>query len=251
MNFNFAGKVVLVTGASRGIGKTVAEEFAKLNATVIGTATSESGAQAVTESLSALGEGKSFGMVLNALQPETFADFVKAAEEKAGATIDILVNNAGITRDNLFMRMKDEEWDQVISCNLTAAAKLAQLTMRGMMKKRNGRIINITSIVGETGNAGQCNYAASKAGIIGFSKSLAKELAPRNVTVNCVAPGFIETDMTSVLNENIQAELLKSIPMGTMGSTADIAAAVLFLASDGARYITGTTLDVNGGMYCN
>lgn len=247
INLDFAGKVVLVTGASRGIGKAIASAFAALNATVIGTATSESGAQAITEYLG----GKGHGMVLNSLEPATFADFVKAVEEKAGGTVDILVNNAGITRDNLFMRMKDEEWDQVISCNLTAAAKLAQLTMRGMMKKRNGRIINITSIVGETGNAGQCNYAASKAGIIGFSKSLAKELAPRNVTVNCVAPGFIETDMTSVLNENIQAELLKSIPMGTMGSTADIAAAVLFLASDGARYITGTTLDVNGGMYCN
>ncbi|WP_308498064.1 3-oxoacyl-ACP reductase FabG [Anaerobiospirillum succiniciproducens] len=246
INLDFAGKVVLVTGASRGIGKAIASAFAALNATVIGTATSESGAQAITEYLG----GKGHGMVLNSLEPATFADFVKAVEEKAGGTVDILVNNAGITRDNLFMRMKDEEWDQVISCNLTAVSKLCQLCMRGMMKKRNGRIINITSVVGETGNVGQCNYAAAKAGLIGFSKSLAKELAARNVTVNCVAPGFITTDMTAVLSDEIKEQLLKAVPLGAMGSADDIADAVVFLASDGAKYITGTTIDVNGGMYC-
>lgn len=247
INLDFTGKVVLVTGASRGIGKAIATTFASLNATVIGTATSESGAQNITDYLA----GKGFGLVLNSLEPATFADFIKSVEEKAGGSVDILVNNAGITRDNLFMRMKDEEWDQVISCNLTAVAKLCQLCMRGMMKKRDGRIINITSVVGETGNAGQCNYSAAKAGLIGFSKSLAKELAARNVTVNCVAPGFIATDMTDVLSDEIKENLLKAVPLGKMGESQDIADAVVFLASEGAKYITGTTLDVNGGMYCD
>lgn len=243
---DFKDKVVLVTGASRGIGKCIAENFAALGAKVIGTATSESGAQAISDYLGANG----FGMVFNSFNRETFADFVKAAEEKAGGTIDILVNNAGITRDTLFMRMKNEDWDDVISCNLTAVASLSQLCMRGMMKKRNGRIINITSVVGETGNVGQCNYSAAKAGLIGFSKSLAKELAARNVTVNCVAPGFIATDMTEDLKDEVKESILKSIPMGAMGESQDIANAVIFLASDNAKYITGTTIDVNGGMYC-
>lgn len=246
MNLDFSGKVVLVTGASRGIGQAIAQAFAQLNATVIGTATSQGGADNITAYLN----GKGYGLVLNSLQPETFADFLKSVEEKAGGSVDVLVNNAGITRDNLFMRMKDEEWNQVIACNLTAVSKLCQLVMRGMMKKRNGRIINITSVVGETGNAGQCYYAAAKAGLIGFSKSLAKELAPRNVTVNCVAPGFITTDMTAVLSDEIKENLLKAVPLGCMGAAEDIANAVVFLASDGGKYITGTTLDVNGGMYC-
>ena len=246
MNLDFSGKVVLVTGASRGIGQAIAQAFAQWNATVIGTATSQGGADNITAYLN----GKGYGLVLNSLQPETFADFLKSVEEKAGGSVDVLVNNAGITRDNLFMRMKDEEWNQVIACNLTAVSKLCQLVMRGMMKKRNGRIINITSVVGETGNAGQCNYAAAKAGLIGFSKSLAKELAPRNVTVNCVAPGFITTDMTAVLSDEIKENLLKAVPLGCMGAAEDIANAVVFLASDGGKYITGTTLDVNGGMYC-
>ena len=246
MNLDFSGKVVLVTGASRGIGQAIAQAFAQLNATVIGTATSQGGADNITAYLN----GKGYGLVLNSLQPETFADFLKSVEEKAGGSVDVLVNNAGITRVNLFMRMKDEEWNQVIACNLTAVSKLCQLVMRGMMKKRNGRIINITSVVGETGNAGQCNYAAAKAGLIGFSKSLAKELAPRNVTVNCVAPGFITTDMTAVLSDEIKENLLKAVPLGCMGAAEDIANAVVFLASDGGKYITGTTLDVNGGMYC-
>lgn len=244
-SLDFSGKVVLVTGASRGIGKSIAQSFAAGGAKVIGTATSQSGADAISEYLGEQG----CGLVLNSLQPETFADFVKAVEEKAGATVDILVNNAGITRDGLFMRMKEDDWDAVLTCNLSSVAKLTQLCMRGMIKKRQGRIINITSVVGESGNVGQCNYAAAKAGLIGFTKSLARELAARNVTVNCVAPGFIATDMTAVLKDEIKESILKAVPLGTMGESDDIANAVLFLASDGAKYVTGTTLDVNGGSY--
>lgn len=244
-SLDFSGKVVLVTGASRGIGKSIAQSFAAGGAKVIGTATSQSGADAISEYLGEQG----CGLVLNSLQPETFADFVKAVEEKAGATVDILVNNAGITRDGLFMRMKEDDWDAVLTCNLSSVAKLTQLCMRGMIKKRQGRIINITSVVGESGNVGQCNYAAAKAGLIGFTKSLARELAARNVTVNCVAPGFIATDMTAVLKDEIKESILKSVPLGVMGEADDIANAVLFLASDGAKYVTGTTLDVNGGSY--
>ena len=244
-SLDFSGKVVLVTGASRGIGKSIAQSFAAGGAKVIGTATSQSGADAISEYLGEQG----CGLVLNSLQPETFADFVKVVEEKAGATVDILVNNAGITRDGLFMRMKEEDWDAVLTCNLSSVAKLTQMCMRGMIKKRQGRIINITSVVGESGNVGQCNYAAAKAGLIGFTKSLARELAARNVTVNCVAPGFIATDMTAVLKDEIKESILKNVPLGTMGESDDIANAVLFLASDGAKYVTGTTLDVNGGSY--
>lgn len=244
-SLDFSGKVVLVTGASRGIGKSIAQSFAAGGAKVIGTATSQSGADAISEYLGEQG----CGLVLNSLQPETFADFVKVVEEKAGATVDILVNNAGITRDGLFMRMKEDDWDAVLTCNLSSVAKLTQLCMRGMIKKRQGRIINITSVVGESGNVGQCNYAAAKAGLIGFTKSLARELAARNVTVNCVAPGFIATDMTAVLKDEIKESILKNVPLGTMGESDDIANAVLFLASDGAKYVTGTTLDVNGGSY--
>ena len=244
-SLDFSGKVVLVTGASRGIGKAIAQSFAAGGAKVIGTATSQSGADAISEYLGEHG----CGLVLNSLQPETFADFVKAVEEKAGGTVDILVNNAGITRDGLFMRMKEEDWDAVLTCNLSSVAKLTQLCMRGMIKKRQGRIINITSVVGESGNVGQCNYAAAKAGLIGFTKSLARELAARNITVNCVAPGFIATDMTAVLKDEIKENILKNVPLGVMGESDDIANAVLFLASDGAKYVTGTTLDVNGGSY--
>lgn len=244
-SLDFSGKVVLVTGASRGIGKAIAQSFAAGGAKVIGTATSQSGADAISEYLGEHG----CGLVLNSLQLETFADFVKAVEEKAGGTVDILVNNAGITRDGLFMRMKEEDWDAVLTCNLSSVAKLTQMCMRGMIKKRQGRIINITSVVGESGNVGQCNYAAAKAGLIGFTKSLARELAARNVTVNCVAPGFIATDMTAVLKDEIKESILKNVPLGVMGESDDIANAVLFLASDGAKYVTGTTLDVNGGSY--
>lgn len=244
LNLDFSGKIVLVTGASRGIGKTIAQNFASCGANVIGTATSQKGADDITAYL----DGKGFGMVMNALEPESLSDFVKALEEKAGGSVDILVNNAGITRDGLFMRMGDEAWTQVITCNLTSPAKLCQLCMKGMMKKRQGRIINITSVVGQSGNAGQCNYVAAKAGLIGFSKTLALEVASRNVTVNCVAPGFIATDMTNTLKDEVKEAILSNIPLNSMGEADDIASAVLFLASDGARYITGATIDVNGGM---
>ena len=244
-SLDFSGKVVLVTGASRGIGKAIAQSFAAGGAKVIGTATSQSGADAISEYLGEHG----CGLVLNSLQPETFADFVKAVEEKDGGAVYILVNNAGSTRDGLLMRMKEEDWDAVLTCSLSSVAKLTQMCMRGMIKKRQGRIINITSVVGESGNVGQCNYAAAKAGLIGFTKSLARELAARNVTVNCVAPGFIATDMTAVLKDEIKESILKNVPLGVMGESDDIANAVLFLASDGAKYVTGTTLDVNGGSY--
>lgn len=243
---DFTGKVVLVTGASRGIGKVIAQNFAEHGAKVYGTATSQTGADAISEYLGDKGKG----MVFNSTDYASFESFVSAVNEDCGGSVDILVNNAGITRDNLFMRMKNEEWDEVLACDLTGVARLTQLHVKTMMRKRKGRIINITSVVGETGNAGQCNYAAAKAGMIGFSKSLAKEVASRGITVNCVAPGFIESDMTAVLSDDVKAALLKNIPTGRMGSAQEVAAAVLFLASDSASYITGTVIDVNGGMYC-
>lgn len=248
--FDFTDKIVLVTGASRGIGKVIAEEFAKAGAVVCGTATTESGAAAVETNLQAAGSGRGFGLVLNALDLNSVAGVVAQVTEKCGAAPQILVNNAGITRDALFMRMKDQDWDDVIACNLTAVARLSKACVQPMMKKRYGRIINITSIVGEIGNAGQCNYAAAKSGIIGFSRSLAKETGSRGITVNCVAPGFIETDMTRELGEAGLKYWLDNIPLKRIGQAADIANAVLFLASDAASYITGTTLDVNGGLRC-
>ena len=244
--FDFSGKIVLVTGASRGIGKEIAQKFASLGATVVGTATTAEGASKIEESLN----GKGFGLVLNALQLDTVAQVVDQVVEKCGAAPDILVNNAGITRDTLFMRMKDVDFDEVIACNLTAAVRLSKACIGPMMKKRAGRIISITSVVGETGNAGQCNYAASKAGIIGFTRSLAQEVGSRGITVNCVAPGFIETDMTKVLSDEQKKAYESRIPLRKLGQAADIANAVVFLASDWASYITGTTLDVNGGMRC-
>lgn len=245
-DFDFSGKIVLVTGASRGIGKEIAQKFASLGATVVGTATTVEGASKIEESLN----GKGFGLVLNALQLDTVAQVVDQVVEKCGAAPDILVNNAGITRDTLFMRMKDVDFDEVIACNLTAAVRLSKACIGPMMKKRAGRIISITSVVGETGNAGQCNYAASKAGIIGFTRSLAQEVGSRGITVNCVAPGFIETDMTKVLSDEQKKAYESRIPLRKLGQAADIANAVVFLASDWASYITGTTLDVNGGMRC-
>ena len=245
-DFDFSGKIVLVTGASRGIGKEIAQKFASLGATVVGTATTAEGASKIEESLN----GKGFGLVLNALQLDTVAQVVDQVVEKCGAAPDILVNNAGITRDTLFMRMKDVDFDEVIACNLTAAVRLSKACIGPMMKKRAGRIISITSVVGETGNAGQCNYAASKAGIIGFTRSLAQEVGSRGITVNCVAPGFIETDMTKVLSDEQKKAYESRIPLRKLGQVADIANAVVFLASDWASYITGTTLDVNGGMRC-
>ena len=238
-------KVALVTGASRGIGKAIALELASRGATVVGTATTEAGAQAVTEMLAPHG-GR--GVVLNVTDVPACDALVDALTKQSGG-LHILVNNAGITRDNLAMRMKDEDWDAVLQTNLSAVFRLSRAVMRGMMKARWGRIINITSVVGSSGNPGQANYAAAKAGVAGMSRALARELGSRGVTVNCVAPGFIETDMTSALDDTQTAALLGQIPLGRLGSAADIAHAVAFLASPNASYITGTTLHVNGGMY--
>lgn len=238
-------KMALVTGASRGIGRAIALELAAKGATVVGTATTESGAQAVTTMLAPFG-GR--GVVLNVTDVPACDALIDALGKEAGGP-HILVNNAGITRDNLAMRMKDEDWDVVLQTNLTAVFRLSRAVMRGMMKARWGRIINVTSVIGSSGNAGQANYAAAKAGVAGMSRALARELGGRGVTVNCVAPGFIETDMTSSLDETQTSALLSQIPLGRLGSGADIAHAVAFLASPNASYITGTTLHVNGGMY--
>ena len=238
-------KVALVTGASRGIGPAIALVLASRGATVVGTATTEAGAQAVTEMLAPHG-GR--GVVLNVTDIPACDALVDTLTKQSGG-LHILVNNAGITRDNLAMRMKDEDWDAVLQTNLSAVFRLSRAVMRGMMKARWGRIINITSVVGSSGNPGQANYAAAKAGVAGMSRALARELGSRGVTVNCVAPGFIETDMTSALDEAQTSALLGQIPLGRLGSAADIAHAVAFLASPNASYITGTTLHVNGGMY--
>lgn len=238
------GKIALVTGATRGIGRAVAEELASKGAFVIGTATSEKGA----ESISAyLGE-KGRGLVLNVADQASIDAVLEYIKQEFG-DIDILVNNAGITRDNLLMRMKDEEWFDILQTNLSSVYHLSKAMLRTMMKKRFGRIINIGSVVGSMGNAGQTNYCAAKAGLIGFSKALAKEVASRGITVNVVAPGFIATDMTEVLSEELKNNLLTKIPAGRLGEPKDIAKAVAFLASDDAAYINGTTLHVNGGMY--
>ena len=238
------GKIALVTGATGGIGRAVAEELASKGAFVIGTATSEKGA----ESISAyLGE-KGRGLVLNVADQASIDAVLEYIKQEFG-DIDILVNNAGITRDNLLMRMKDEEWFDILQTNLSSVYHLSKAMLRTMMKKRFGRIINIGSVVGSMGNAGQTNYCAAKAGLIGFSKALAKEVASRGITVNVVAPGFIATDMTEVLSEELKNNLLTQIPAGRLGEPKDIAKAVAFLASDDAAYINGTTLHVNGGMY--
>jgi len=239
-------KVALVTGASRGIGRAIALELAARGAVVIGTATTEAGAALVTQMLAAFG-GR--GVVLNVTDVAGCEALLDALGKESGGGPHILVNNAGITRDNLAMRMKDEDWDAVLQTNLSAVFRLSRGVMRGMMKARWGRIINITSVVGSSGNPGQANYAAAKAGVAGMSRALARELGSRGVTVNCVAPGFIETDMTSSLDEGQTAALLGQIPLGRLGSASDIAHAVAFLASPQAGYITGTTLHVNGGMY--
>lgn len=239
------GEIALVTGASRGIGAAIADLLAAQGATVVGTATSESGAAAIGARLAAQG---GHGRVLDVAQPGQIEALVDAIGKDVGA-ISILVNNAGITRDNLLMRMKDEEWQAILDTNLTSVYRSSKAVMRGMMKARKGRIINIASVIGVTGNAGQTNYAAAKAGIIAFSKSLAKEIGSRGVTVNVVAPGFIETDMTAALPEDARTALLGQIALGRLGQAADIANAVAFLAGPGAGYITGETLHVNGGMY--
>ncbi|MBD0785151.1 3-oxoacyl-ACP reductase FabG [Vibrio sp. Y2-5] len=238
------GKVALVTGASRGIGKAIAELFVERGATVIGTATSESGAQAISAYLGDNGKG----LALNVTDAESIETVLKAINDEFGA-IDILVNNAGITRDNLLMRMKDDEWSDILDTNLTSIFRMSKAVLRGMMKKRSGRIINVGSVVGTMGNAGQANYAAAKAGVIGFTKSMAREVASRGVTVNTVAPGFIETDMTKALNDEQRAATLAQVPAGRLGDPREIASAVAFLASPEGAYITGETLHVNGGMY--
>ena len=239
------GEIALVTGASRGIGAAIADELAAQGATVIGTATSESGAAAIGERLAPHG-GQ--GRVLNVTDGAAIDALIDAIAKEIGP-IGILVNNAGITRDNLLMRMKDEDWQAILDTNLTSVYRTCKAVMRGMMKARKGRIINIASVIGVTGNAGQANYAAAKAGIIAFSKSLAREIGSRNVTVNVVAPGFIDTDMTRSLPEDARNAMLGQIALGRFGEPADIARAVAFLAGPAAAYITGETLHVNGGMY--
>ncbi len=242
-----AGRVAVVTGATRGIGQAIALELGKYGATIIGTATSANGATDIAKALSQ-NAIKGSGEVLN-VTDSLAAEVMLAKVEKEFGPVTILVNNAGITRDNLAMRMKDDEWDAVLDTNLKAVFRMSRLVMRGMMKARFGRIINITSVVGEAGNPGQANYAAAKAGVAGMSRALAQELGSRNVTVNCVAPGFIDTDMTKALADPQREALLSKIPLGRLGTPAEIAATVAFLASDGASYITGNTINVNGGMY--
>jgi len=241
---NLTDKTALVTGASRGIGKAIALALAAKGAKVVGTATSEAGAQAITDTLQAHG-GR--GIVLNVDDAQRITEVIDELAKEGGP--HILVNNAGITRDTLAMRMKDDDWSAVLETNLSSVFRLCRAVMKPMMKARTGRIINITSVVGSSGNAGQANYAAAKAGVAGMTRALARELGSRNITVNCVAPGFIETDMTRALSTEQTAGLLGQIPLGRLGAPADIAHAVTFLASDEADYITGTTLHVNGGMY--
>lgn len=240
------GKIALITGASRGIGAAIALELGKKGAVVIGTATSEKGALAISQTLASAGVAGE-GMSLNVNDAVQIEATLKAIGEKYG-DISVLVNNAGITRDTLLIRMKDDDWDAVISTNLTSVFRMSQAVLRPMMKARVGRIISISSVVGHMGNAGQTNYAAAKAGMTGFTKSLAAEVGSRGITVNCVAPGFIETDMTAELSEDITNKMLARIPAGRLGAVKEIAATVAFLASPDAAYITGETIHVNGGM---
>ncbi len=239
-------KVTLVTGASRGIGAAIAIELAKNGARVIGTATSEKGADVIKKSFE-INKVEGAGMVLDVNHDDSISQLIQTISEKYG-DIEILVNNAGITRDTLLMRMKDEDWDDVIATNLRSVYKLSQAVLRAMMKNRYGRIINISSVVGHMGNAGQTNYAATKAGITGFTKSLAQEVGSRGITVNAIAPGFIDTDMTRALNDDQRESLLKHIPLARLGQPSDIAYSVCYLASDAASYITGETIHINGGM---
>ncbi|HVI57098.1 MAG TPA: 3-oxoacyl-ACP reductase FabG [Luteibacter sp.] len=245
MTQTLKGEIALVTGASRGIGAAIADRLAALGATVFGTATSDAGAQAIGERLAAQG---GHGRVLNVTDPAAIEALIDGIAKEAGA-VSILVNNAGITRDQLLMRMKEEDWSAIMETNLTSVFRTSKAVMRGMMKARKGRIVSIASVVGVTGNPGQANYAAAKAGIIAFSKSLAREIGSRGITVNVVAPGFIDTDMTRALPEEQRTALLSGIALGHLGEPNDIAEAVAFLASPAAKYITGETLHVNGGMY--
>lgn len=237
-------KVALVTGASRGIGRAIAEKLVTDGFFVIGTATSDSGAEAISAYLAESGKG----MKLNVSDPDSIAEVTKSITDEYG-TPAVLVNNAGITRDNLLMRMKDDEWDDIINTNLTSVFRMSKAVLRGMMKAKSGRIINISSVVGATGNAGQANYAAAKAGMVGFAKSMAKEVGSRGITINTVSPGFIDTDMTRELSDELKQALLAGIPLARLGDAKEIAHAVAFLASEGAAYITGETLHVNGGMF--
>ncbi|REL35804.1 3-oxoacyl-ACP reductase FabG [Thalassotalea euphylliae] len=241
--FSLEGKIALVTGASRGIGKAIASQLKALGATVIGTATSEHGAEKISEYL-----GQGHGLVLNVTSDDSIAAMFETIKTEHGA-IDILVNNAGITRDNLIMRMKADEWDDIIETNLSSVFKLSKAVLRPMMKNRCGRIINIGSVVGTMGNAGQVNYATAKAGLLGFTKSLAREVASRGITVNTVAPGFIDTDMTQTLTDEQKEGIFSQVPANRLGKPEEIASTVAFLASDAAAYITGETIHVNGGMY--
>jgi 3-oxoacyl-[acyl-carrier protein] reductase len=243
------GKLVLVTGASRGIGKAIALTLGEAGATVIGTATTESGADNVSK-VFADNKISGKGMKLDVTDNEQVSNLVKNIGEDFGS-VDILVNNAGITRDNILLRMKEGEWDDIINTNLSSIYKMSKSVLRGMIKKRSGRIISITSVVGAMGNAGQSNYGAAKAGIIGFTKSLSREVGVRGITVNAIAPGFIETDMTDSLPDDQKEALAVQIPMGRLGTTDEVAQAVLFLAGEGGSYITGQTIHVNGGMYSN
>ena len=241
---DLSGKIALVTGASRGIGAAIADTLAQAGATVVGTATSDSGAAAIGERLAQWnGQGKA----LNAAEADGIENLI-ADIEKEFDKLDILVNNAGITRDNLLMRMKEEEWDEIMQVNLKSVFRASKAVLRGMMKQRSGRIINIPPVVGAMGNAGQANYAAAKAGLMGFAKSMAREVGSRGITVNCIAPGFIDTDMTRALPEEVRKTFEAQTALGRFGDAQDIADAVLFLASDQAKYITGQTLHVNGGM---
>jgi 3-oxoacyl-[acyl-carrier protein] reductase len=248
MTQQLANQVALVTGASRGIGKAIAIALAQAGAKVIGTATSESGAQAITAYLQEVNPEAGKGVAFNVNDVERCGSLVDEIQKEFGS-LSILVNNAGITQDQLAMRMKEDDWDSVISTNLNSVARLSRAVLRGMMKAKHGRIINITSVVGSSGNPGQMNYAASKAGVAGMSRALALEIGSRNITVNCIAPGFIDTDMTKALTDDQKAIILSQIPMGKLGQPEDIAAATVFLASPQAGYVTGTTIHVNGGMY--
>lgn len=240
-------KIALVTGASRGIGQAIALKLGQLGATVIGTATSDTGSAAITQYLKKAGI-KGNGVTLNVNDAQQIDQTIQLIREQFGE-IEILINNAGITRDNLLIRMKDEEWDEIMETDLKSVFRLSRAVLRAMMKARYGRIINISSVVGAMGNAGQTNYSAAKAGMFGFSKSLAREVGSRNITVNCVAPGFIDTDMTRVLADELQQNLIQHVPLGRLGRPEEVAAAVAFLASSAAGYITGAILHVNGGMY--
>lgn len=237
-------QIALVTGASRGIGRAIAERLAQDGFFVVGTATTENGADSISSYLGENGKG----LKLDVANPESIEEVMKKINDEFGVPT-VLVNNAGITRDNLLMRMKDEEWDDIINTNLASVFRMSKAVLRGMMKAKTGRIINISSVVGSTGNAGQTNYAAAKAGILGFTKSMAKEVGSRNITVNTVSPGFIDTDMTKELSDDIKSNLLSSIPLARLGKSEEIAHAVSFLASEGAAYITGENIHVNGGMF--